>query len=55
MISKKRKEAMAVPVEPLQDNELCAYELFGERNIKERQQAMADVNFLKIFPTLSLS
>ena len=47
LINEKRKEAMAVPVEPLPEKELCAYELFREKNIKERQQAMADSGFFE--------
>ena len=47
LINEKRKEAMAIPVEPLPEKEPCAYELFREKNIRERKQAMADSGFFE--------
>ena len=41
----ERKEAMAIPVAPLPDKELCAYEQFRADNIKERKAAMAECKF----------
>ena len=41
----ERKEAMARPIDPLPEQELCAYEQIREDNIKERMEAMAKCNF----------
>ena len=39
------KEAMAIPVAPAPEKELCAYEKIKEDIIKEREAAMAKCNF----------
>ena len=47
MVNENRKEALAVPLEPLPERELCAYERLRERNISEREKAMADSGFFE--------
>ena len=42
-----RKEAMNNPLEPLPEKELCEYEKMREKNIKEREEAMAASNFFE--------
>ena len=43
----ERKEAMEEPVPPLPEKELCEYEKLRERNIKEREEAMAASDFFE--------
>ena len=43
----ERKEAMDEPVPPLPERELCEYEKLRERNIKEREEAMAASDFFE--------
>ena len=43
--NEQRKQAMATPVEPLPERELCAYERYREENIREREIAMAECGF----------
>ena len=41
----ERKEAMARPINPLPERELCDYEKLRDRNVKEREEAMAKCKF----------
>ena len=41
----ERKAAMSIPVAPLPEKELCAYERLRENNIKEREAAMAECEY----------
>jgi hypothetical protein len=43
----ERKEAMAIPVAPIPEKELCAYEKIRDDIIKEREAAMAKCNFFE--------
>jgi hypothetical protein len=43
----ERKAAMAIPLAPLPQKELCDYEKIRENNIKERQDAMAACEFFE--------
>ena len=43
----ERKEAMAIPVAPIPEKELCPYEQMREDNIKEREAAMAECKFFE--------
>ena len=43
----ERKAALQVPLAPLPEKELCQYERIREKNIKEREKAMADSGFFK--------
>ena len=47
LVNEKRKEALAVPLDPLPERELCAYERLRERNISEREKAMAVSGFFE--------
>ena len=44
---KERKDMMNTPVEPLPERALCAYEKLREKNIKEREDAMAESEFFE--------
>ena len=46
---KERKDMMNTPVEPLPERALCAYEKLREKNIKEREDAMAESEFFENF------
>ena len=43
----ERKAAMAIPLAPLPQRELCAYEKMREANIKERKDAMDANDFFE--------
>ena len=45
LINEQRKEALAIPVDPLPEREPCAYERYRENNIREREEAMAECGF----------
>ena len=42
---KVRKESMNIPLDPLPERELCAYEKYREKNIKEREEAMSESGY----------
>lgn len=42
---KSRKESMNIPLDPLPERELCEYEKYREKNIKEREMAMSESGF----------
>ena len=44
---RERKEAMATPIDPLPEHELCEYEKVRENNIKEREKAMIENGFFE--------
>ena len=44
---KQVREAMAIPLDSLPEQELCAYEKLREDNIRERETAMAKCNFFE--------
>ena len=41
----KRKDSMNIPLDPLPERELCEYEKYREKNIKEREKAMSECGF----------
>ena len=44
---KERKEAMNKPVLPLPERELCDYEILRDKNVREREKAMAESGFFE--------
>ena len=44
---KERKAAMNKPVPPLPERELCDYEILRDKNVREREKAMAESGFFE--------
>ena len=46
---RERKEAMAIPIDPLPEHELRDYEKLRENNIEERKNAMMKCDFFNVY------
>ena len=43
----ENKKAMAIPIDPFPEHELCAYEQLRENIIQEREKAMIECGFFE--------